>query len=248
MSLPELKSEFTQLKTKIQEIKTELQTHFVNGYKSHPDDRFYQVMHPFVESAERSFQQAEKAMIDMEGLYKDCVKFYGEDSAVMKPDEFFGIFKTFATSFEKAREDNKRQKEKESLREKAKTAAKARQEQMVAKKNRIVVKGEGKVMSIWSAFFFFFKFVYWNIDSTPLCFYFHPLGSNDSEGGGDDKGMMDSLLETLRNGGDNEASRRDRRRAKNRDMNSSPAIAAVKAQDLLTSLREDSTHIPLLHE
>ncbi|GJJ73060.1 hypothetical protein EMPS_05418 [Entomortierella parvispora] len=215
VSLPELKTEFNQLKTKLMEIKTELQTHYVKGYKSHPEDRFYQVMQPFIETAERSFQLAEKAMIDMECLYKDCVKFYGEDSSVMKPDEFFGIFKTFSTSFEKARDDNKKQKEKEFLREKAKTAAKARQEQMAAKKNRIHVKGEG---------------------------------SHGSEGGGDDKGMMDSLLETLRNGGDNEASRRDRRRAKNRDMNSTPAIAAIKAQDLLTSLREDSTHITLLHE
>jgi len=57
------------------------------------------------------------------------------------------------------------------------------------------------------------------------------------DGGSDDKGMMDSLLETLRNGGDNEASRRDRRR-KNRVEHS--ASVSVKAQDLLTSLREDN--------
>ncbi|KAG0052875.1 hypothetical protein BGZ83_002023 [Gryganskiella cystojenkinii] len=220
VSLPELQLDFNHLKSKIREIKTELNTHYANGHKTHPEDRFHEVMQPFIEAAERSFQQAERAMVDMESLYKDCVKFYGEDSAVMKPDEFFGIFKTFTASFEKAREDNKKQKEKETQREKAKTAAKARQEQMAAKKNRIQVQGKN---------------------------------SNDAEGGGDDKGMMDSLLETLRNGGDNEASRRDRRRNKVRDMNQTPAMAAVKAQDLLTSLREDGSngggaHIALLHE
>lgn len=62
--------------------------------------------------------------------------------------------------------------------------------------------------------------------------------TSDVDGGGnDDKGMMDSLLESLRNGGDNEASRRDRRR-KHRQEHS--ASVAVKAQDLLTSLREDT--------
>ncbi|KAF9911611.1 Dishevelled associated activator of morphogenesis 2 [Lobosporangium transversale] len=213
VSLPDLQVDFNYLKTKIKEIKAELNTHYLNGYKSTPEDRFFEVMHPFMESAEKAFQKAETSMLDMEAAYKQCVKFYGEDSTNMKPDEFFGIFKTFSTSFEKAREDNQKQQEKQAQREKAKTAAKARQEQMAVKKNRIKVQGEG---------------------------------SNDPEGGNDDKGMMDSLLETLRNGGDNEASRRDRRR-KNRVDQNTPSVSATKAQELLTSLREDSP-IPLLHE
>ncbi|KAG0279795.1 hypothetical protein BGZ95_000200 [Linnemannia exigua] len=213
VSLPDLQIDFNYLKTKIKEIKTELHTHYFNGFKSSPEDRFYEVMQPFMVCAERAFAKADSAMLEMDSIYKEVVKFYGEDPTVMKPDEFFGIFKTFTASFEKAREDNQKQKEKEVQREKAKTAAKARQEQMAAKKNRINVQGGG---------------------------------SHDTEGGGDDKGMMDNLLETLRNGGDNDASRRDRRR-KNR-VDHIPANVAVKAQDLLTSLREDRQHIPLLHE
>lgn len=46
---------------------------------------------------------------------------------------------------------------------------------------------------------------------------------------------MDSLLETLRNGGDSGA-RRDRKKKKRIENTVS---VAVKAQDLLTSLRED---------
>ncbi|KAF9436650.1 hypothetical protein BGZ76_003376 [Entomortierella beljakovae] len=213
VSLPELQSELSQLRVKVKELKTELHTHYFNGFKACPEDRFYEVMQPFMDQAEKSFAKAESAMIEMETMYKECVKFYGEDGATMKPDEFFGIFKTFNISFEKAREDNKKQVEKEALREKAKTAAKVRQEQMATKKNRIQVRGEG---------------------------------SNDSEGGGEDKGMMDSLLETLRNGGDSEASRRDRRRKGRLDH--TPMNVAVKAQDLLTSLRDDGSPIALLHE
>lgn len=148
MSIPEVQSDFNHLKLKIKEIKNELQTHYVNGYKASPDDRFFEVMQPFIENAEQAFRKAEADMLDMETTYKDCVKFYGEDAAVMKADEFFGIFKTFNASFEKARGDNHRQEEKEAQHEKAKTAAKARQEQMVAKKNRIRVQDEGKFQSL----------------------------------------------------------------------------------------------------
>ncbi|KAF9930254.1 hypothetical protein BGZ67_005888 [Mortierella alpina] len=221
VSLPDLQADFNLIKTKIRETKAELSTHYANGRKICPEDRFYEVMQPFIESAEKAFAKAESAMLDMESLYKDCVKFYGEDSAVMKPDEFFGIFKTFMSSFEKARDDNHKQKEREAQREKAKTAAKVRQEQMAAKRNRIQVQGgeEG--------------------------------GADDGSGGGrgDDKGVMDSLLETLRNGGDSEASRRDRRR-KNRVLDHAPTNGvASKAQDLLMSLREDNNaSVTLLHE
>ncbi|KAF8977913.1 hypothetical protein BGZ46_007008 [Entomortierella lignicola] len=213
VSLPELQSDFNLLKVKIKEIKTELHTHYFNGFKSCPEDKFYEVMQPFMDKAEKAFTKAESAMVEMETMYKDCINFYGEDSVSMKPDEFFGIFKTFSASFEKARADNQKQQEKEEQREKAKTAAKVRQEQMAVKKNRIQVRGEG---------------------------------SHDAEGGGDDKGVMDSLLETLRNGGDIEASRRDRRR-RNR-VDHAPMNVAVKAQDLLSSLREDGSPIALLHE
>ncbi|KAF9936663.1 hypothetical protein BGZ67_002157 [Mortierella alpina] len=216
VSLPELQSDFNHIKSKLKEIKVELQTHYPDGYKFSPDDRFYEVMHPFIESAEKEFVKAEIAMKEMDALYKDCVKFYGEEPNIMRPDEFFGIFKTFSSSFEKAREDNRKQRERDTQREKVRLAAKQRQEQIAAKRNRLQVPdiiGEGS--------------------------------TSDADGGSDDKGMMDSLLESLRNGGDNEASRRDRRR-KNRLEHS--ASVAIKAQDLLSSLREDNGHITTLHE
>ncbi|CAO3564056.1 unnamed protein product [Mortierella alpina] len=216
VSLPELQSDYNHIKSKLKEIKVELQTHYPDGYKFSPDDRFYEVMQPFIESAEREFAKTEIAMKEMDVLYKDCVKFYGEEPAIMRPDEFFGIFKTFSSSFEKAREDNRKQRERDTQREKVRLAAKQRQEQIAAKRNRLQVPdiiGEGS--------------------------------TSDADGGSDDKGMMDSLLESLRNGGDNEASRRDRRR-KNRLEHS--ASVAIKAQDLLSSLREDNGHITTHHE
>ncbi|KAG0235138.1 hypothetical protein BGW42_005788 [Actinomortierella wolfii] len=224
VSLPDLLADFTHIKTKITEFKKELESHYANGYKSCPEDRFYEIMTPFVASCEAQFTKAETAMAEMDVVYKECVKFFGEDPVIMKPDEFFGIFKTFTASFEKARDDNRKQREREQQREKAKMAAKQRQEQMAAKRNRVKVpdiNGNG--------------------------------GNGEADGANDDaKGMMDNLLESLRKGGDSDANRRDRRR-KNRQEYS--ASVAVKAQDLLTSLREDNltgvsngAKITLLHE
>ncbi|KAG0022340.1 Dishevelled associated activator of morphogenesis 2 [Entomortierella chlamydospora] len=208
VSLPELQSDFNHIKTKLKEIKAELSSHYPDGLKTSDDDRFYEVMQPFIESAEKQFAVAEVAMKEMNELYEDCVKFYGENANIIKPDEFFGIFKTFTSSFEKARDDNRKQRERDAQREKVKLAAKQRQELIAAKRNRLQVPditGEGS--------------------------------TSDPDGGSGDKGMMDNLLESLRNGGDTEASRRDRRRKNRQDRSIS---VAVKAQDLLTSLRETS--------
>ncbi|KAF9142652.1 hypothetical protein BGX30_002468 [Mortierella sp. GBA39] len=211
VSLPELQSDFKMIEGKLNDIKAELRSYYPEGRQATPDDRFHEVMTPFILSVEAEFAVTKVAMAEQDVLYKECVKFYGEDPVNMKPDEFFGIFKTFTSSFEKARDDNRKQRERDTQREKAKLAAKQRQEQIAAKRNRLQVpdiSGEGS--------------------------------TSDVDGGSDDKGMMDSLLETLRNGGDTEASRRDRRRKKRMDHSAS---VAVKAQDLLTSLREDNGHV-----
>ncbi|KAF9925655.1 Disheveled-associated activator of morphogenesis 1 [Linnemannia zychae] len=213
VSLPELMSDFNMIKNKLEDIKSELRSHYPDGRQSNPDDRFYEVMTPFIAEVEAEFAVTKVAMEEQDMLYKDCVKFYGEDPIAMKPDEFFGIFKTFMSSFEKAKEDNRKKKERDTQREKAKLAAKQRQEQIAAKRNRLQVpdiSGEGS--------------------------------TSDMEGGNDDKGMMDSLLETLRNGGDNKASRRDRRHKKRMDHSMS---VAFKAEDMLTSLREDNGHVSI---
>lgn len=100
VSLPELLSDFNLIKSKLKEFKAELGSHYANGYKSCPEDRFLEVMEPFIEAGEYAFSYAETAMVEMDTCYKDCVKFFGENPSIIKPDEFFGIFKTFMASFE----------------------------------------------------------------------------------------------------------------------------------------------------
>ncbi|KAG0282002.1 hypothetical protein BGZ97_009178, partial [Linnemannia gamsii] len=146
VSLPELQSDFKMIESRLNDIKAELRSYYPEGRQATPDDRFHEVMTPFIVTVEAEFAVTKVAMAEQDALYKECVKFYGEDPVNMKPDEFFGIFKTFTSSFEKARDDNRKQRERDTQREKAKLAAKQRQEQIAAKRNRLQVpdiSGEG---------------------------------------------------------------------------------------------------------
>ena len=56
----------------------------------------------------------------MDVAYKDVVSYFGEDPSDMKPDEFFGIFQTFTSSWSKAKSDLEMQKKKREQAEKTK--------------------------------------------------------------------------------------------------------------------------------
>lgn len=103
VSLPELQSDFKMIESRLNDIKAELRSYYPEGRQATPDDRFHEVMTPFIVSVEAEFAVTKVAMAEQDALYKECVKFYGEDPVNMKPDEFFGIFKTFTSSFEVSR-------------------------------------------------------------------------------------------------------------------------------------------------
>lgn len=57
-------------------------------------------MDEFFQEATTEFKRVYLLCDKMNETYNNVVKFYGEDPAKMSPDEFFGIFKTFTTSWE----------------------------------------------------------------------------------------------------------------------------------------------------
>ena len=57
-------------------------------------------MTDFRDKALSKFEELEVRYTSMDVAYKDAVSFYGENPSEMKPDEFFGIFKTFTSSWE----------------------------------------------------------------------------------------------------------------------------------------------------
>lgn len=47
-----------------------------------------------------------------------AVRLFGEDNSTIQPDDFFGIFDTFLTSFNEARQDNENMKRRQEEEEK----------------------------------------------------------------------------------------------------------------------------------
>ncbi|EEC07046.1 disheveled associated activator of morphogenesis, putative, partial [Ixodes scapularis] len=118
-SLGELSREIQDLKTGLSEVQRELE--FLRGQPAQHGDKFVLVMKEFITGATYKFSELEDSFQDMKSRYEKTVRRFGEDPLQMPPDEFFGIFDSFLTSFSEARNDNenfKRRKEDEERRTK----------------------------------------------------------------------------------------------------------------------------------
>lgn len=61
---------------------------------------FTPVMSAFYQDAKKQYMALEEARNTMISRYEKVIRYYGEDPGKMTPDEFFGIFNTFVTSWE----------------------------------------------------------------------------------------------------------------------------------------------------
>ncbi|CAG8599928.1 3863_t:CDS:10 [Ambispora gerdemannii] len=113
VSQQELTAEYRQMGTKLNDLALELKKHFDDDVQLEEGDRFPDVMRSFVQKSLEKFEELQVKYTSMEVAYKDVVAYYGEDPNSTKPDEFFGVFKTFVASFERAKNDNKAQRERE---------------------------------------------------------------------------------------------------------------------------------------
>ncbi|KAJ1920783.1 hypothetical protein IWQ60_006918 [Tieghemiomyces parasiticus] len=142
VSSNELRKDFNEMKTKLSELGTELEvcrrrlnraqeeaktaapedgaaTDTEAGTAvSGSEDRFLLVMTSFHDIARDRFTGIEQMYADMQGRYKEVAQLYGEDAGRMPPEEFFGIFRTFSSSFEKALKDNTAEAERRQANEK----------------------------------------------------------------------------------------------------------------------------------
>lgn len=89
-------------------------------------DMFIPAMRDFQAQATCRLAEAEDLFQDMKTRFDRAVRLFGEDSAGVQPDEFFGIFENFLQALAEARQDveNMRRKVEEEER-------RAKQEQEV---------------------------------------------------------------------------------------------------------------------
>lgn len=92
--------DYNELRSGLQKLIQELDAHYGPDYQAPEGDNFASVMRTFRDQALEKFEELEVRYTSMDVAYKDAVAFYGENPAEMKPDEFFGIFKTFTSSWE----------------------------------------------------------------------------------------------------------------------------------------------------
>jgi cytokinesis protein len=101
VTLSDLIKEYNELRSGLQLILEEANRYQLKKEKkSSPDDRYYECIQEFQEDAVKQFDELEVRYTSMDIAYKDVVTFFGENASEMKPDEFFGIFKTFTSSWE----------------------------------------------------------------------------------------------------------------------------------------------------
>lgn len=199
VNLSELTKEIQDLRNGLSEVQRELE--FLRSQAPQPGDKFVIVMKEFITSATYKFSELEESFQDMKLRYEKTVKRFGEDPLQMPPDEFFGIFDNFLTSFAEARNDNenfRRRKEDEERRIRQETEKKERKEGTL--RGLAALRANGTINGTLN-------------------------GVRTISGTSDDKGEFDDLISALRTGdvfGDEfSKGRRNRRRG------SSPASAVV---------------------
>lgn len=143
VTIQDLIKDYNELRVGLQTLIHELDYHYGSDYEAEQDDNYASVMYNFRDRAIERFDQLEVRYTSMDVAYKDVVSYFGEDPGDMKPDEFFGIFQTFNSSWTKAKSDIETHKKKAQQAEKAKEF----QEQRKARLKARLDMGDGKTIT-----------------------------------------------------------------------------------------------------
>lgn len=96
--MQDVRRDLAEIREGLHKIRQELEEHFTDLGKLHPDDRYAKKMWRFVgESKERVDDLVDRVNL-AETTFSEVVNYYGEDERMTSRD-FYGIFKTFITSY-----------------------------------------------------------------------------------------------------------------------------------------------------
>ncbi|KAG1453587.1 hypothetical protein G6F56_007531 [Rhizopus delemar] len=138
VTLQDVVREYNEIRVGLQKLIQELDNHYEEDYEAPEGDNYAETMKRFRDDAMEKFEELEVRYTSMDVAYRDVVAYFGENPDQMKPDEFFSIFKTFTSSWERAMSDNVSAKKKIELREKTRQIEEARKEKIKAQKLRCV--------------------------------------------------------------------------------------------------------------
>ncbi|XP_048259001.1 disheveled-associated activator of morphogenesis 1-like [Haliotis rufescens] len=186
VNFSDLDKEIASLKSGLANIEKEMEFFRNQSYNS--QDKFVSVMGDFCTIAAYNFSEVEDSYSEMKTKYEMTLKAYAEENKV-QPDDFFGVFDLFLTSFTDARLENekmRRQKEEEEKRAKIEEQLKKeREKRLLLRRSSTLDKKDGKITT------------------------------NNTENSSGEKGEFDDLISALRTGdvfGEDMAKMKRRRR------------------------------------
>ncbi|CAE6358045.1 unnamed protein product [Rhizoctonia solani] len=117
VNLQEVRKHFGELRVGLKTIRSELTEHFSDIDTLPPDDQYPKKMWRFLTEATEQLEDLSDAVKQAELKFAEILRYYGEDEKTSSA-EFFGIFKTFCTSYRKCQNDNRTAAEEKIVAEK----------------------------------------------------------------------------------------------------------------------------------
>lgn len=94
--MQDIRKDVGELRDGLKSIRKELAEHFSDVEQS---DRYGRQMWGFLSKATAQMEDLADDVRQAETTFSDVIRYYGEDEKSMNSAEFFGIFKTFLTSY-----------------------------------------------------------------------------------------------------------------------------------------------------
>eukprot|EP01132_Coremiostelium_polycephalum_P010119 gene10119-12411_t len=175
------------------------------------NDPFRLKLSEFLLSSKTELSDAESLIGETEVLYAKICKFFGEESNKIQPEEFLAVFKRFSDTFQLSRKDLERERSLKERADKRKTDKKSKELEKKKSKLEILSKvnlkpvgnnrhSTGSVSGSGS------EFDDEDVDDQAIKEYINSVRSGDSphsgdlSSGSDGEGMMDNVLNLIRDG------------------------------------------------
>ncbi|KAH8980827.1 hypothetical protein EDB86DRAFT_505043 [Lactarius hatsudake] len=120
VNLQDVRKGLTELREGLRSIRQELNEHFSEVEQN---DRYSKQMWGFLGKATRQMEDLTDDVNAADTLFTDVVRYFGEDDKNMSSSEFYGVFKTFITSYRKCQMENRTVAEERLAMERRKQAA-----------------------------------------------------------------------------------------------------------------------------
>jgi cytokinesis protein len=96
VNLQDVRKDLAELRDGYRRLRTELQEHHAD---SAAEDHFAKQMWTFIGKAGRDIDDLVDNVNHADTSFAEVAQYYGEDDKSMNSSEFYGIFKTFVTSY-----------------------------------------------------------------------------------------------------------------------------------------------------